>query len=144
MEPTTAPLEAAASVVAHVDTEIKLAAYIIGCVLIGFVFYMLKVAGDSKKLVAEKEKAEIERTEHRKAERDAQINGLAARVDAEIKDIREDFVAHVEKHKTEDNRLYDRLGKIEDNIHHININLAEIKTWIEFAKPKEGRHGHDE
>jgi len=147
--------KAAAQAVEHVDSELKLAALIAVCILIGFGLYLAKIAGDGKKLVAEKEKAEMERTEHRKQERDAQINGVTARldarinelsqrIDAEIKDLHEDFTEHIKKHETEDNRLYERLGKIESNIYDNAMVLARIETILEMnEKARAKEHGHN-
>lgn len=129
-----------AQAIEHVNSELQLAALIAVCILIAFGLYLAKVAGDGKKLVSEKEKAEIERTEHRKKERDHQIDGITARFDAEIKEIRGDFAEHMETHKTADNRLYDRLGKIEDNMHGINVSLAEIKIRMEMTETEKSRH----
>jgi len=128
--------------VGQVDSEIKLVAFVIGCLFVAISIYMIKVDRDSKRLVQVKEDAEIERTASRKRERDAELNGITARFDAEIKDIREDIANHLEAHKTADNRLYDRLGKIEDNMHNININLAEIKIRMEMSETEKGRHEH--
>jgi hypothetical protein len=106
-------------------------------VLIGL--WIMKLSRDSKALAKEKEDAEIERTRHRKDERDQQINGITARFDAEIKDIREDFAEHKETHKVSDNRLYDRLGKIDDNMNRMNIHLAEIKIRMEMTETEKTR-----
>jgi len=137
-----AAAEAAAKAIEHVNSELQLAALIAVCILIAFGFYLAKIAGDGKKLVLEKEKAEQERTAHRKTERDAEINGITARFDAEMKDIRGDFEAHLESHKTSDNRIHDRLCKIEDNVHSIDINIAKIMIRMEMSETERTRHEH--
>jgi len=147
--------KAVAQAVEHVNSELQLAALIAVCVLVGFGMYLAKIAGDSKKLIElketsakklieEKETAEKERTQHRKEERDREIAGITSRFDTEIKGIREDFANHLETHKTEDHRLYDRLGKIEDNMHSININLAEIKIRMAMSETEKVRHEHNQ
>jgi len=140
---TDAPLSAAASVIEHVDSEVKLVAYIIGCILIAFVFYMVKGDRDNKKLTEAKEKAEIERTEHRTKERNAQIDGLAGRLDSDIKEIRTAFTKHLDEHKTLDDRIHDRLCKIEDNIHSVDINIARIMIVMEMADSEKVRVRHE-
>jgi len=135
--------KAAAQAIEHVNSELQLAALIAVCVLIAFGLYLAKIAGDGKKLVEEKEKAEIERTTHRKAERDAERDGITARFDAAIRDLRGDFEAHLESHKTLDNRIHDRLCKIEDNIHSVDINIAKIMITMEMTKAGRERHEHD-
>jgi uncharacterized protein YacL len=140
---TDAPLTAAASVIEHVDSEVKLIAYIIGCILIAFVFYMVKGDRDNKKLTEEKEKAEKERTEHRTKERDTQINGITSRIDGSIKEIWATLTNHLEEHKTMDNRIHDRLCKIESNVHSIDINIAKIMMKLEMSETERARHEHN-
>jgi hypothetical protein len=131
---------AGADMIKGVQSEIQLAGLALtgAFVLIGL--WIMKLSRESKALVAEKEKAEIERTEHRKKERDSEINGITARFDAEIKEVREKFMEHMETHKVLDSRLYDRLDKIDNNTNMMNLQLAEIKIRMEMTETEKMRN----
>jgi len=135
---------AGADVIKNINSELQLYGLVIVGVFVIVALWIMKLSRDSKALAVEKENNEIERTEHRTKQRDAQINGITARFDAEIKDMREDFNEHIKRHETEDNRLYERLGKIERNLSDNAIVLARIETILELnekARAKEHERG---
>jgi len=131
-----------ADIVKNIHSEFQLYGIALIGVFILLGLWIMKLSRESKALAKEKEDAEMERTRHRKDERDQQINGITARFDATIKDLREDFTEHLETHKVTDNRLYDRLGKIDDNMHKINVTLAEIKIRMEMTENLNNNHNN--
>jgi len=138
---------AARGMIKDINNELQIVALIVVGVFAVIILWLLKVAGDGKKLVAEKEKAEIERTNHRTKERDAQINAMGARLDAEIEKVRTALEEHLKDHLKEEtatqerfDKLDGRLNRIEGNMHTIDINIAKIMVAIELTGKGYGAH----
>jgi len=140
-----AAFKAGADAIAHINNELQ----IIGLVVIGVfavvILWMLKLAGESKKLIEvkeaaanklieEKETAEKERTAHRKAERDAEIGGITQRFDTEIKHLEAKLDEHLCAHKVNDEKTQKSVESIDTRLRRIEANLIERKEFIDLCE----------
>lgn len=120
---------------------------IVGVFALG-ILWVAKVAANSKKLI----EAEKEATELRKTERDAQIGGMGARIDAEIRRIDQVFADHLEDHKRLESTLHESIEKlekkllrIENDVHSINLSIVRIMTILEMGGGREmERHEYND
>lgn len=141
---------AAADAIKNTNSVIQLLVWLLIGGTVCLVFWILKLSGDSKRLIAAKEAAEIERTARRKEARDAQVAGMGTRFDNEMKEVRALFAGHIEEHRKQDNAIHEsiiklehRLCKIEDNVHSIDINIARMMIRMEMGETERTRHEQD-
>jgi DNA repair exonuclease SbcCD ATPase subunit len=93
-----------------------------------FGFWIQHNAAESKKLVAETEKLEIERTNHRKTIRDNQISEIRS----QILGIGKSLDRHLDDHKTKDDKLQSSIDNLCARIRFIEDNLIERKEFNEL------------
>jgi len=111
------PVTALAQNVQHVNNVWGLTALVFTGVIILISAWITKLSSDSKKLVAEKEKAEIERANARATERTAQIAGVESRLESEI------------------TRVENTLGsKIKDEVIELNKSIIAISKQVEKSQ----------
>ena len=139
-------------VIEAVEGPWSLMGLVVLCACTVFSIWILKVSGDSKKLIAAKEEAEIERAKTRKLERDGQIQEIKKSVEAahgKASGVGESFDKHKDRHDEQDREIFHRLRTIEDNsikrseftdlqkdVHRIDKTVVEIYSMMKmlFAK----------
>jgi len=137
--------KAGADAIAHINNELQIIGLVVICVFAVVILWMLKLSGESKKLIEvkdaaakklieEKEAAEKERTKHRKKERDAEINGIAARFDAEAKRLEAKLDNHLDDHKINDEKTQKSVESIDTRLRRIEANLIERKEFIDLCE----------
>jgi len=140
----------------HVNGWFPLVGLLLLCAVPVIIAWINKVSKDSKAvaeankaLILEKEKAEMERTEHRAAQRTAEISGMSARLDNRIDKVETALFKHFDDHKLTDNAIHEsinklglKIDKMEDNMHSINVNIAEIRVRMEMNETERKRNEH--
>jgi len=135
-----------ANIVQNIEGPYQVMALFMVCAVAVLSLWIIKISGNSKKLIDAKEESEIERTKLRKLERDTQYSDLDKRINEAIKEskgVGTSLDKHIEKHSTQDMEVFGRLGAIEKgqidkgefsilqrDVHEIEKTVVEIHTIV--------------
>ena len=155
MEPTTAtalaaPVSSAMNSVVGINNHWQIVYTVIVGVFAVIITYIWKIAKNSERLAL----SEKEAAASRKGEREAQINGLGTRLDAEIKRMDQIFADHLKDHEKQESLTHESIAKLEAKfakmeyeLHSIGLSIERILTILEVEDRKErvrARHEHNE
>ncbi len=139
---------AVGSMIKDINNELQIVALIVVGVFAVIFLWLLKVAGDGKKLVAKSVELEAERTALRKAERDKQMsdmeNRFASALSAQEKvtdaamntanGVGKSLDRHIDEHKVNDEKTQKNIVSIDERLRRIEANLIERKEFIAMCE----------